>query len=720
MKRGIAIFVAAVLAGFVPPRAVAALTVREATAGLGYAATSVNGAVFRGGSLTSLSNTQYIAYYDADGYVVLGKRELGDATFTTNRTIHTGNIKDGHNVISIVVDGDGYIHASFDHHGHPLRYARSIAPGSLVLGEKEQMVGTNESNVTYPEFHRLSDGSLIFFYRDGASGNGNLVLNRYDLSTRKWSRVQTVLIDGENSRNAYPQMCVGRDDSIHVSWVWRETSDVSTNHDICYAVSRDGGKTWEKSDGTAYALPITLSTAEVVCSVAQNSSLMNQTSMTTMPDGRPVIATYWKASGDAAPQYRLVYKASDGTWKSRTVGSRTLDFSLGGWGTKRIPISRPQVVCDSQRMMVIVRDEERGSKVTLYSSTPTDAGEWSVRDLTSYAVNAWEPSYDRELWKERGWLDIYVQDMEQGDGEVTTAKAPTLVRVLELSAAPVVTSVAEAASRTSAEMTVDVADLAAAYGVDLAGAADAPRIGVFVSADGGAAVSGNPDANGVVTLSWKKKSSVLVQEVAVQVCVDGIKVADGTDMRVVCPNAALFDAVEPSCGVWTAPEGGFAVADGESAKVWGPSDGSPAQFALASPVVEKKIVTLDVCCTWPSTEELPQIPSSGEGVSFACIDGEMHVWTAGCWRRLEGATIEDDEMARLHLEIDLTRRRMRCRILDGGVFRTLASEGSPYLPLSIESVSSIAVAGSTRFSRLDGTRLLRTGREGEGFRISIR
>ena len=75
MKNGIAIIAAAVLAGFAPPRAAAALTVREATAGLGYAATSVNGAVFRAGSLTSLSNTQYIAYYDAEGYVVLGKRK---------------------------------------------------------------------------------------------------------------------------------------------------------------------------------------------------------------------------------------------------------------------------------------------------------------------------------------------------------------------------------------------------------------------------------------------------------------------------------------------------------------------------------------------------------------------------------------------------------------------------------------------------------------------
>ena len=52
MKNATALVAAAVLAGMLPLRAAAALTVREATAGLGYAATSVNGAVFRAGSLT--------------------------------------------------------------------------------------------------------------------------------------------------------------------------------------------------------------------------------------------------------------------------------------------------------------------------------------------------------------------------------------------------------------------------------------------------------------------------------------------------------------------------------------------------------------------------------------------------------------------------------------------------------------------------------------------
>ena len=64
----------------------------------------------------------------------------------------------------------------------------------------------------------------------------------------KWERIQDVLIDGEGNRNAYWQMHVDENGIIHISWVWRETWMVETNHDLCYAQSADGGHTWRKSD----------------------------------------------------------------------------------------------------------------------------------------------------------------------------------------------------------------------------------------------------------------------------------------------------------------------------------------------------------------------------------------------------------------------------------------------------------------------------------------
>jgi hypothetical protein len=98
---------------------------------------------------------------------------------------------------------------------------------------------------------------LIFLYRDGSSGNGNLVMNRYDVKTAKWFRVQRNMIDGESTRNAYWQAFVDQQGTIHLSWVWRETPDVISNHDVCYAKSIDKGKTWQKTTGEKYRLPIT-------------------------------------------------------------------------------------------------------------------------------------------------------------------------------------------------------------------------------------------------------------------------------------------------------------------------------------------------------------------------------------------------------------------------------------------------------------------------------
>lgn len=176
--------------------------------GKGYSRNSVNTTVFRNNSLVTHGDDQYVSYYDADGYLVLGKRKLGTEQWTLHRTQYQGDVKDAHRVISMMLDGDGYIHVSFDHHGNKLNYCRSLAPYSLELGEKEPMTDVDEGNVTYPEFYPLAGGDLLFAYRSGSSGRGNLVMNRYSVKEKKWHRVQDVLIDGENERNAYWQLYV--------------------------------------------------------------------------------------------------------------------------------------------------------------------------------------------------------------------------------------------------------------------------------------------------------------------------------------------------------------------------------------------------------------------------------------------------------------------------------------------------------------------------------
>ncbi len=400
----------------------------------GWAGNSVNTVVFRKNSLVTYGDNQFISFYNAKGKVVLGKRKTGTTKWLLKETGFTGNIKDAHNSISIMTDGEGYLHLAWDHHNNPLNYAKSIAPLSLEMSEKIKMTGSNESSVTYPEFHRLPNGGLLFLYRDGGSGKGNLVVNRYDIKTMQWKQLHSNLIDGEGKRNAYWQAFVNSKGIIHLSWVWRESPDVASNHDMCYAKSMDGGATWVSSDGKKYQLPITAATAEYISVISQKTELINQTSMFADETGNVFIASYWREKSDSVPQYHLIFK-KDGRWQAHDLGFRKTPFTLSGSGTKRIPISRPQVIAwrSSQKISVaiIFRDAERGNKVSAAICNDIDDLQWKIIDLSEENVGMWEPTYDTELWKDRRILNLFVQKTEQADAEGKSNLAPTMVKVLE-------------------------------------------------------------------------------------------------------------------------------------------------------------------------------------------------------------------------------------------------------------------------------------------------
>ena len=396
----------------------------------GWAKNQVNAVIFRKNSVTSFRENQYVAFYDADSKVVVAKRRLGTTNWQIQKTVFSGNTADAHNSISLAVDGRGFLHLAWNHHNSPLQYARGTRAESLEFSAPLPMVSENENRVTYPEFYNLPDGNLLFFYRDGASGNGNLALNLYDAKTARWSRVQSNLIDGEGRRNAYPQAVVDRQGTIHLSWVWRETPDVATNHDLAYAKSADGGRTWQKSTGEKYILPITAAAAEYVWRIPPNSELINQTSMTADARGNPFIATYWRDENISIPQFQLVY--FDGTkWNRSQVSNRRTAFSLSGAGTKKIPISRPQVAVDKNRVFVIFRDAERASRVSAAICKDLKKGVWETMDLTETGVGMWEPSFDQNLWHRKRELHLFVQKVGQGDGEKLEDIAPQVISILE-------------------------------------------------------------------------------------------------------------------------------------------------------------------------------------------------------------------------------------------------------------------------------------------------
>lgn len=423
----------ALLAGLVISTAPAAEPVLVEV-GKGWARNSVNANILRHNSLVSHEGFQYVGYYDGDGHVVLAKRALGSAKWEIRRTDLTGNARDAHNTINLMIDGAGYLHLSWDHHVHPLRYCRSVAPGSLELTDKLPMTGEKESRVTYPEFYRLPDGDLLFFYRDGASGRGDVMINHYCVRSKRWTRRQDAFIDGEGLRNAYWQVGIDARSVIHLSWVWRDTGNVATNHDMAYAKSEDGGKTWLKTNGERYELPITAANAEYAARIPQGRELINTTGICADVNGRPCIVGYWRPVGTEVPQYHLIFHDGE-RWHTSQIGDRKTAFSLSGGGTRRLLMSRPRVLADTHggtnRIFMLFREVDRGDLVSIAICDDPAKPEWRFKDLTNFPVGMWEPSFDTELWEREGMLHLYVQKVGQGEGETTEDIDPTPIYVLE-------------------------------------------------------------------------------------------------------------------------------------------------------------------------------------------------------------------------------------------------------------------------------------------------
>jgi hypothetical protein len=399
----------------------------------------ISGSAWAGSSVNVVANarqtvfmdgrTQLAAFYDAERFMVLARRPVEGRDWEVRRTAYQGNAADAHNSISLVVDGAGILHVAWDHHTSPLNYARGAAPGSIDLGPKLPMTGQLETRVTYPQFHRLPGGDLLFLYRDGASGRGTLVLTRYSVATGRWTVVQTNLIDGEGERSPYWDMTVDQRGALHLAWVWRESPDVATNHDICYARSVDEGRTWSGSGGSRLAVPISARTAEYAARIPQRSNLMNPPAIAADQAGRPYVTSYWSATPGAPPRFHVVHH--DGAaWQIVDGPAQPEAFTLSGGGTKAPPISRAVVLVEpagrATRVHLVYRDPgpSRDGRVVAATLERPGAPAWSVRELTPGPVGGWEPAIDPAAWSVRREVHVLVQRVVQLDGDDRTGAAP--------------------------------------------------------------------------------------------------------------------------------------------------------------------------------------------------------------------------------------------------------------------------------------------------------
>jgi hypothetical protein len=288
-----------------------------------------------GQALLTSGTTQYVAYYAANQQMIVAQRSTDSDTWVRQPLdTYVGN--DGHNAVMLATDRDGQLHVAGNMHAVPLIYFRTSVAGDVTsLARIPSMVDPgSEQSETYPVFLHNGEGALIYNYRGGVSGNGATYYNIYDESTKTWSRLlDQPLFDGQGSGNSYPSNpALGPDGYFHMVWVWRANGDAATNHDLCYARTRDLVH-WETVDGDPLSLPLTQSTAGVtVDPIPIYHGLLNGIPTIGFDADNRVLISYYKLDKDLNLQVYAARPTSKNRWQIIQVSSWSGRYFAQGVG----------------------------------------------------------------------------------------------------------------------------------------------------------------------------------------------------------------------------------------------------------------------------------------------------------------------------------------------------------------------------------------------------
>lgn len=298
--------------------------------------------------LLTAGNDQFVGYYDKDSNMTVASRKLGSDQWLY-QILPSQIGSDSHNYITMALDDDGHLHVSGNMHAVPLIYFRTEKAGDVTTLKRFQMTGEQEKRVTYPKFLKDHEGGMVFNYRDGGSGNGSTIYNKYDLGTRTWTRlIDTSLLEGEGKRNAYPSTPArGPDGWFHMLWVWRDTPDCATNNHLSYARSKDLVH-WESAFGEAVALPLKLSDKQMwVDPIPSGGGIINGGAKLGFDSWKRPIISYHKNDAEGNMQ---IYAArpGNGEWSLHQLTSwdKPVRFSgngsMGFIGIRITPLERAE------------------------------------------------------------------------------------------------------------------------------------------------------------------------------------------------------------------------------------------------------------------------------------------------------------------------------------------------------------------------------------------
>lgn len=293
-----------------------------------------------GQGILAAGNTQYVAYYDATRRLVV-KSRVGAGAWVT-KVLDTSVGWDSHNYVTMELDSEGNLHVAGNMHVSNLNYYITSSPGNVASLARVPTLANSklETAVTYPQFLKSASGELFFKFRYGGSGNGSDYVYRFVTAIRSWQIVSSgALLDGQGQSSAYSRAPIaGPDGYFHMVWMWRDTTDVSTNHSLSYAKTRDFVH-WQNAAGANLNLPLTQQSPTIVDPATVGSGLSNPIVRMGFDSAKRPVISYTRYDAARGNQLFLARADNLGTWYRAQITHWNGVFPISGTGSIHFPFS---------------------------------------------------------------------------------------------------------------------------------------------------------------------------------------------------------------------------------------------------------------------------------------------------------------------------------------------------------------------------------------------
>lgn len=368
---------------------------------------------------------QLYAHYNGSYNVVIDVRQVPGPWANYETELHLEAPTDGHRYIAVILDNDGYIHLWWGMHDTPTQvmlYRRSTLPVDQfagVLTDNLAMLGTNESEVTYPSPTKDPDGNIFFMFRDHVAGNGDTYFYAYNPATQTWaaaagSGVGGLLLNGKIDGNSAYWYAPAWDENgkMHFFWTWLHSTGGGYIY-IGLSYAAWDGANWTQIDGSAQSMTIrSTNDGEVLSYGFQNQpSVLNQ-AVAVDREGHPHFVHSCIGEDDYMHLYHWWHNGT--AWVMAQLTTSAVEVNGVPWSFLVIDRS-------SNTAYVVAQDDSNPSSLTgaliLFTSGPNDFTTWTRCELRPADTNlaGYGPKYDEFAWRNFGRLSIPVEYCAIGD-----------------------------------------------------------------------------------------------------------------------------------------------------------------------------------------------------------------------------------------------------------------------------------------------------------------